>query len=47
MRRAAGPGAEFNQGRMTVIFPTCGRVVFRSLDDPDNAPMPPSRPFCA
>lgn len=37
MRRAAGSVAEFNQGRMTAIFPTGGRVVFRSLDDPDNA----------
>lgn len=37
MRHGAGSVANFAQGRMTAEFPTGGRVVFRSLDDPDNA----------
>jgi len=37
MRHAAATVAKFTQQRMTAEFPTGGRVVFRSLDDPDNA----------
>lgn len=37
MRRAAGEAAAFNLSRMEVSFPGGGRVLFRSLDDPDNA----------
>jgi len=37
MSRAAGGVADFNRSRMTVSFPTGGQVIFRSLDDPDNA----------
>ena len=29
--------AEFKQSTMTVTFPTGGRIIYRSLDDPDNA----------
>ena len=37
MRKAAGAVADFNISRMTVTFPGGGRVIFRSLDNPDNA----------
>jgi hypothetical protein len=37
MKYAARPMANFTQSRMVAEFPTGGRVVFRSLDDPDNA----------
>lgn len=37
MRKAAGGYADFNQSRMEVQFPRAGKVIFRSLDDPDNA----------
>ena len=37
MRHGVGTAARFMQGRMIAEFPTGGRVVFRSLDDPDNA----------
>lgn len=37
MGRAAGQAAEFRVGRMEVLFPGGGRVIFRSLDNPDNA----------
>ena len=37
MKHAAGDVADFNLGRMEVAFPTNGKVVFRSLDNPDNA----------
>jgi hypothetical protein len=37
MKYACGPMANFTQSRMVAEFPTGGRVVFRSLDDPDNA----------
>lgn len=37
MQHAANGAATFNQGRMTVDFPGGGRVMFRSLDNPDNA----------
>jgi hypothetical protein len=36
-QRAAGTVADFNLSRMTVQFPTGGEIVFRSLDNPDNA----------
>jgi len=36
-RRACGGYAKFVQQRMTVEFPQGGRIIFRSLDDPDNA----------
>lgn len=36
-RRAAGGIAEFNISRMTAVFPNGGRIIYRSLDDPDNA----------
>ena len=35
-RRACGNVANFNISRMMVEFPTAGRIVFRSLDNPDN-----------
>lgn len=35
--RAAGGCARFVTGRMTVYFPKLGRIIFRSLDNPDNA----------
>lgn len=35
--KAAGGIAEFNQSRMEVVFPTGGSILYRSLDDPDNA----------
>lgn len=37
MRHGVGVAARFTQQRMTVEFSTGGRVIFRSLDDPDNA----------
>lgn len=36
-KRALGGYAEFNQGRMTVVLPEGGEIIFRSLDNPDNA----------
>lgn len=36
-RKAATDVADFNQSRMTATFPTGGRIIYRSLDDPDNA----------
>jgi hypothetical protein len=37
-RRAAGGIFEFTQQRMTASYPrTGGKIIFRSLDDPDNA----------
>lgn len=36
-KRAASRIADFNQSRMTASFPNSGRIVYRSLDDPDNA----------
>ena len=36
-QRAASSVADFNLSRMTVQFPTGGEIVFRSLDNPDNA----------
>jgi phage terminase large subunit-like protein len=36
-RKATAGVARFNQGRMTLDFPSGGRVIYRSLDDPDNA----------
>lgn len=36
-KRAAGKVAEFNQSRMEVRFPNGGVILYRSLDDPDNA----------
>jgi phage FluMu gp28-like protein len=36
-QRAAGTVADFNLSRMTMQFPTGGEIVFRSLDNPDNA----------
>jgi hypothetical protein len=36
-RKAAGGVAQFHQSTMTAHFPTGGRIVYRSLDDPDNA----------
>lgn len=35
--KAAGGIADFNQSRMEVTFPTGGVILYRSLDDPDNA----------
>lgn len=35
--RAAGTVANFTQMRMTAEFPSGGRIIYRSLDDPDNA----------
>lgn len=37
MQRACGGNAHFARNRMEVTFPGGGSVVFRSLDDPDNA----------
>lgn len=37
MRHGVGGYAKFIQQRMTAEFPSNGRVIFRSLDDPDNA----------
>ena len=36
-RRAAAGVATFNQTRMTALFPRGGAILYRSLDDPDNA----------
>lgn len=36
-QRAAGNVADLNLSRMTVQFPSGGEIVFRSLDNPDNA----------
>jgi hypothetical protein len=36
-RKATGAVAQFNQTRMEALFPTGGKIVFRSLDNPDNA----------
>lgn len=36
-RKAAGNVAVFNQSQMTATFPGGGRILYRSLDDPDNA----------
>lgn len=36
-RKAAGDVADFNVSRMTATFPTGGRVIYRSLDNPENA----------
>lgn len=35
--RAASHVARFNESRMTASFPGNGRILFRSLDNPDNA----------
>jgi hypothetical protein len=35
--RAAGGVAKFSQSRMEITYPTGGRLIFRSLDNPDNA----------
>jgi hypothetical protein len=35
--KAAGGVADFNLSRMEVAFPRGGRILFRSLDNPDNA----------
>lgn len=37
MQHMAGAVATFNRSRMEVVMPTGGRVLLRSLDDPDNA----------
>lgn len=36
-KRATAEVATFNQSRMEVWFPGGGRIMYRSLDDPDNA----------
>jgi phage terminase large subunit len=36
-RHAAGQVAKFNQAQMSVTFPGGGSILFRSLDNPDNA----------
>jgi hypothetical protein len=36
-RRACGNAVRFNQERMAGTFPTGGTILYRSLDDPDNA----------
>lgn len=36
-RRAATGVADFNVSRMEAVFPRDGSILFRSLDDPDNA----------
>ncbi len=36
-QKAAGGIADFNQSRMEVTFPTGGAILYRSLDNPDNA----------
>ncbi len=35
--KAVGDAAQFRENRMQVDFPTGGVILFRSLDDPDNA----------
>lgn len=37
MQHAAGGAAQFNRSRMEVVMPTGGKVILRSLDNPDNA----------
>lgn len=37
MQHAASSVAQFNRSRMEVVLPTGGKVILRSLDDPDNA----------
>ena len=37
MKHAAGTVAKFTQQTMTAEYPNGGKVIFRSLDDPDNA----------
>jgi len=37
MKHGVGTAAKFTQQRMTAEFPNGGKVVFRSLDDPNNA----------
>lgn len=37
MQHMAGAVAQFNRSRMEVVLPTGGRIILRSLDDPDNA----------
>jgi len=34
---ACGDNAEFKMSTMTATFPTGGQIIYRSLDDPDNA----------
>lgn len=36
-KRACGKNVRFNQDRMTAFFPNDGTILYRSLDDPDNA----------
>ena len=36
-RHAAGGAANFTQQRMTAEFPTGGEIIYRSLDDANNA----------
>lgn len=36
-KKAAGAIAQFNQSRMQAVFPGRGSIIYRSLDDPDNA----------
>lgn len=36
-KKACDPVANFTQTRMTAEFPTGGQIIFRSLDDPNNA----------
>jgi len=36
-RKAVGNVAAFYVGRMEVVFPTGGQIIYRSLDEPDNA----------
>ena len=36
-KRAMGGYADFNYSRMTAELPTGGKIIYRSLDDPDNA----------
>lgn len=36
-QRAAGDVATFNHSKMMATFPNGGRIIYRSLDDPDNA----------
>ena len=37
LKKAAGRVASFSQSSMTCQFPHAGKIIFRSLDDPDNA----------
>lgn len=36
-KKAAGAVAKFNQATMTATFPSSGTILYRSLDNPDNA----------